>query len=177
MDKILNSDCIFIITKEVLDDYFSSDMEVSYNMEFLIDFIKFISSESFLIGNLYNDMREQVGENSSAFQYIDAIFKDGKEVVGSSTFGSEAKDTIFLAGSLCLFKSKHIVIITKGDDLLSSIEGDDLKSVFEKLDKHGLDIEKLKINIVSAVTVVKWIKMFHKEFMEHKKSLSQSLSH
>jgi hypothetical protein len=149
-------DCIFVFDKKLVQDYFDYNQDA----EFLLDYIKYASSEAFVCANVHSSIREQTIGKESSYQYISSVLQDGGNVTGDASFGTEEKDLLFLAGMLSLTATaKNIIIVAKDQPQEFNIHND----VVTKLAEKG--VSNLDIKLVPIQLLVTWIRTFDTEFM------------
>lgn len=140
---------VCILTKEPLKQYFDTTGSAeSKKMEFIMDYLKRWDIPCYTISTLFGKIRNSFPHGHiDDIGFINSMILDGTTITGASSFASEEKDIIFLAGNLAIRGHKRILILVNDKAILVDSENR-LKQhgdVFKTLTEQGFEEMVYKI--------------------------------
>ena len=149
MDDITNVE--FVLAKDVLNDYFGNS-PMTKECKSAVDYINTVKGcRPYILGKVHVEVIKRIGSNNAGvIEYINSVVSDGGSITGTSSFGDEDKDLLFLAGYLAMVKHIKKIFILTHHDLkfnkdLSEHKHDD---ILKKLDELGVTPET-EVGIIS----------------------------
>lgn len=156
---------IYILTKQIISRYINNPQTENYEVELLLNYIRFYSGKCYMLSSCYSKIQEKVSDDLLA--YIDSLIKNGGDLVGKGTFNDEAKDILFLSGLASLTNGGNTIFVIRDKTENLDLDGTKHKDVLMGLNKLGVNsFSCTLIDIDSIANIIR----SEKEFLDHIKN-------